>query len=61
MKEKEKEEKEEEEYGLEDADLGLFDAGVCHKYAPGSVFLASVKTGKSRHKIIYFFGEKYEV
>ena len=29
-----------QKHGLEDADLGLFYAGVRHKYAPVSVFLA---------------------
>ncbi len=48
-----------QKHGLEDADLGLFYAGVRHKYAPPvSVFLASVQTGKGRRKFAYFFSAK---
>ena len=45
-------------HGLEDADLGLFYAGVRHLYAPAKNLFGGVKTGKGRRKFVYFFSAK---
>ncbi len=44
-----------QKHGLEDADLGLFYAGVRHFYAPAKCFFGVVKTGKGRRKFCLRF------
>ncbi len=51
-----------QKHGLEDADLGLFYAGVRHFFSPANkVFFGVVKTRKGRRKFVYFFSAKNEV